>query len=262
MPRFENARVLVLGDVMLDRYWQGAAARISPEAPVPVVEVEDISDRPGGAGNVALNIAALGAGVAVAGYTGDDEMADSLESILSAAGVECALVRVPGRRTTTKLRVVSQHQQLLRLDFEPGDDAPVDDAMAAVLSRHLTRCDALVLSDYAKGALAEPAPLIASARERNIPVLVDPKGTDFTRYRGATLLTPNIRELEAVVGTCHPEGRLVDAGQRLMEELQLQALLVTRGESGMTLLRAGKGEMHLPARAREVFDVTIRYRLV
>jgi D-beta-D-heptose 7-phosphate kinase/D-beta-D-heptose 1-phosphate adenosyltransferase len=256
MPRFENARVLVLGDVMLDRYWQGTAGRISPEAPVPVVEVQDISDRPGGAGNVALNIAALGAGVVVAGYTGDDEMADSLASILSAAGVDCALIRVPGRRTTTKLRVVSQHQQLLRLDFEPGDEAPVDDAMATVLSRYLARCDALILSDYAKGALADPAPLIASARERNIPVLVDPKGTDFARYRGATLLTPNIRELEAVVGACHPEGRLVDAGQRLMEELQLQALLVTRGESGMTLLRAGKGEMHLPARAREVFDVT------
>ena len=221
MPHFESARVLVLGDVMLDRYWQGAAGRISPEAPVPVVEVEDINDRPGGAGNVALNIAALGASLSVAGYTGDDEMADSLESILSAAGVDCALTRVAGCRTTTKLRVVSQHQQLLRLDFEPGVVEPVDDALAAVLSQNLARCDALVLSDYAKGALADPAPLITAARERGIPVLVDPKGTDFSRYRGATLLTPNIRELEAVVGACHPEVQLVDAGQRLIEELQL-----------------------------------------
>jgi D-beta-D-heptose 7-phosphate kinase/D-beta-D-heptose 1-phosphate adenosyltransferase len=257
MPHFDRARVLVLGDLMLDRYWQGPAGRISPEAPVPVVRVEDISERPGGAGNVALNIAALGAGVSVGGYTGDDEMADALESTLSAAGVDCAFTRLAGRPTTTKLRVVSQHQQLLRLDFEPpSGDAPRDGAMLDVLSERVSGCGALVLSDYAKGALADPAPLIAAAREHGVPVLVDPKGTDFARYRGATLLTPNIQELEAVVGAGLAEGQLVAAGERLMAELELAALLVTRGESGMTLLRPGRGELHLPARAREVYDVT------
>jgi D-beta-D-heptose 7-phosphate kinase/D-beta-D-heptose 1-phosphate adenosyltransferase len=256
MPHFDRARVIVLGDVILDRYWQGAADRISPEAPVPVVQVEDISDRPGGAANVALNISALGAGATVGGYTGDDEMADSLEAMLSAAGVECAFTRLPERQTTTKLRVISRHQQLLRLDFDSPGDAPLDGAMAAVLSGYLDRCGALVLSDYAKGALADPAPLIAAARESGVPVLVDPKGTDFARYRGATLLTPNIQELEAVVGACRSEAKLVAAAERLIGELQLEALLVTRGEWGMTLLRPGKGELHLPARAREVYDVT------
>ena len=256
MPHFDRARVLVLGDVILDRYWQGPAGRISPEAPVPVVRVEDINDRPGGAGNVALNIAALGGDVSLGGYTGDDEMADSLQTMLSAAGVNCAFTRVSGRQTTTKLRVISQHQQLLRLDFEHPEDAPLDGTMASLASECLTGCGALVLSDYGKGALADPAALIAQAHAAGVPVLVDPKGADFTRYRGATLLTPNIQELEAVIGICRSEAQLVAAGERLIEELQLQALLVTRGEGGMTLLRPGKGELHLPARAREVYDVT------
>ena len=256
MPHFERAMVLVLGDVILDRYWQGVAGRLSPEAPVPVVQVDDVSDCPGGAGNVAVNIASLGACVTVGGYTGADEMADVLESKLTAAGVDCALTRRPGLKTTTKLRVISQHQQLLRLDFESNDEVPADDAMQAVLSDRLPRCGALVLSDYAKGALTDPQPLIAAARAQGIPVLVDPKGPDFVRYRGATLLTPNIKELEAVIGACASEQQLVDAGGRLIDQLDLQALLVTRGEAGMTLLRSGMGELHLPARAREVYDVT------
>jgi D-beta-D-heptose 7-phosphate kinase/D-beta-D-heptose 1-phosphate adenosyltransferase len=256
MPQFERARVLVLGDIILDRYWQGPAARISPEAPVPVVRVEDVSDRPGGAGNVALNIAALGARAAIGGYAGSDEAGDLLESSLSAAGVECHITRLQGRQTTTKLRVVSQHQQLLRLDFESLGRAPDNGAMPGLLSVQAGACDVLVLSDYAKGALADPAALIAAARERGIPVFVDPKGTDFRRYRGATLLTPNIRELEAVVGDGLSEVQLVAAGEQLIRDLSLEALLITRGESGMTLLRSGRGELHLPAAAREVFDVT------
>ncbi|PLW70816.1 bifunctional D-glycero-beta-D-manno-heptose-7-phosphate kinase/D-glycero-beta-D-manno-heptose 1-phosphate adenylyltransferase HldE [Pseudohalioglobus lutimaris] len=256
MPRFDQAQVLVLGDIMLDRYWEGGTSRISPEAPVPVVKVEQISDRPGGAGNVALNIAALGAGAQLCGYTGDDEMADSLEDMLAGAGVHCGFTRVPGHPTITKLRVISRHQQLIRLDFEEpglsGAGAPLTDS----LTQLLPHCGVLVLSDYAKGALGDPEPLIAAAREAGVPVLVDPKGTDFARYRGATLLTPNFHEFETVVGPCPSEAELVERGEQLMSELSLQALLVTRGEQGMTLLRPGEEELHLPARAREVFDVT------
>ena len=256
MPRFNHTRVLVLGDIMLDRYWEGPTARISPEAPVPVVRVDHITDRPGGAGNVALNIAALGTAARLAGYSGDDEMADSLQDMLTGAGVDCVLTRLSGRATTTKLRVVSRNQQLIRLDFEQPASAPARPALADNLSALLEDCDVLVLSDYAKGALSDPGALVALARSRQIPVLVDPKGGDFGRYRGATLLTPNLQELEAVVGPCPTEAELVSRGEQLMAELELEALLVTRGEHGMTLLRPGQEELHMPARAREVFDVT------
>jgi D-beta-D-heptose 7-phosphate kinase/D-beta-D-heptose 1-phosphate adenosyltransferase len=221
-----------------------------------VVKVQQINDRPGGAGNVALNIAALGAGAQLCGYTGDDEMADTLEDMLGSAGVHCGFTRVAGHPTITKLRVLSRHQQLIRLDFEEADLSSAGVPLVDSLAELLPHCGALVLSDYAKGALDDPQPLIAAAREAGIPVLVDPKGTDFSRYRGATLLTPNFDEFEAVVGHCASEAELVQRGKTLMGELALQALLVTRGEYGMTLLRPGEEEMHLPARAREVFDVT------
>ena len=256
MPHFNNARVLVLGDIMLDRYWEGPTQRISPEAPVPVVKVEHITDRPGGAGNVALNIASLGAGARLAGSTGDDEKGDSLQAMLSGAGVDCIFTRLSGAATTTKLRVISRHQQLIRLDFEEAPAAVPHAAPAVDVAGLLEGCDALVLSDYAKGAMADPAALIASARERRIPVLVDPKGSDFSRYRGATLLTPNLHELETAVGACATEAELVRKGQQLMDQLALEALLVTRGEHGMTLLCPGQEEQHMPAIAREVFDVT------
>jgi len=256
LPRFDQARVLVFGDIMLDRYWEGPVSRISPEAPVPVVTVEQMNDRPGGAANVALNIAALGAAAALSGYAGADGKADALEAMLCGAGVDCSFSRVPGRETITKLRVISRHQQLLRLDFEQPQLCLPDPVPAESLATRLAGCGALVLSDYGKGALREPGPLIALARKLGVPVLVDPKGADFARYRGATLLTPNLGELEAVVGSCSTEGELVARGKRLMAELDLEALLVTRGEHGMTLLRPGVDELHLPARAREVFDVT------
>jgi D-beta-D-heptose 7-phosphate kinase / D-beta-D-heptose 1-phosphate adenosyltransferase len=256
LPPFDQARVLVLGDIMLDRYWEGGTSRISPEAPVPVVKVDQITDRPGGAGNVALNIAALGASAALGGYTGDDEMADSLQDMLQGAGVSCAFNRIKEHPTITKLRVVSRHQQLIRLDFEEASLASSGADLSEGLQRHLKGCGALVLSDYAKGALDNPQPLIEAARAAGVAVLVDPKGTDFQRYRGATLMTPNLPEFEAVVGHCASEQDLVARGEQLMEELQLSALLVTRGEHGMTLLRPGEEELHLPARAREVFDVT------
>jgi D-beta-D-heptose 7-phosphate kinase/D-beta-D-heptose 1-phosphate adenosyltransferase len=256
LPRFDQARVLVIGDIMLDRYWEGRASRISPEAPVPVVRVEQIVDRPGGAGNVALNIAVLGVQTRLCGVTGDDAAADTLQDMLRSAGVRCAFTRLPGRATITKLRVISQHQQLIRLDFEESVTADHAPFLVPDLEQQLSGCGALVLSDYAKGTLLHPAAMIAEARARAIPVLVDPKGVDFARYRGASLLTPNLQEFEAVVGACPTEADMASRAQRLMAQHDLGALLVTRGEHGMTLLRAGDEALHFPARAREVFDVT------
>ena len=255
MPRFDQAAVLVVGDVMLDRYWHGSTNRISPEAPVPVVRVDQMEDRPGGAANVALNIAALGAPAWLVGVTGEDEAADSLQQRLAAAGVDARFQRIAHQPTILKLRVMSRHQQLLRLDFEEPfhtDSA----AMLAEVEALLDKVGVLILSDYGKGALQNHQALIRAARRHGIPVLADPKGKDFAIYRGATLITPNLSEFEAVVGRCHDEAELVGRGLNLLAELELDALLVTRGEHGMTLLRAGHAPLHLPAQAREVFDVT------
>ncbi|MCL5042455.1 MAG: bifunctional D-glycero-beta-D-manno-heptose-7-phosphate kinase/D-glycero-beta-D-manno-heptose 1-phosphate adenylyltransferase HldE [Gammaproteobacteria bacterium] len=255
MPRFDSAPVLVVGDVMLDRYWHGPTQRISPEAPVPVVKVEQIEDRPGGAGNVALNIAALGAPAWLVGVTGADEAADTLRTRLEAAGVYCDFQALADQPTITKLRVMSRHQQLLRLDFE--EPFVTDgEAILNTVAGLLVQVKVMILSDYGKGALVNHQALIALAREHGIPVLADPKGSDFGKYRGATLITPNLSEFEAVVGHCATEQELVDKGLALIDDLQLEALLVTRSEHGMTLLRKGEPALHLPARAREVFDVT------
>lgn len=256
MPGFSQAKILVVGDVMLDRYWHGGSSRISPEAPVPVVKVEQSEDRPGGAGNVALNITALGAAASLVGITGKDEAAESLQASLAAAGVNCDFSQSQEQPTITKLRVISRHQQLLRMDFEEAFGMECSVAIQNKVSEYIASHGAMVLSDYAKGVLHDPQPMIAAAKAANIPVLVDPKGSDFERYRGATLLTPNLHEFEGVVGDCEHEQDLVDKGEALMARLDLQALLITRGEHGMTLLRPGKDEFHLPARAREVFDVT------
>ncbi|PJI46501.1 MAG: bifunctional heptose 7-phosphate kinase/heptose 1-phosphate adenyltransferase [Pseudomonas sp.] len=255
MPRFDQAPVLVVGDVMLDRYWHGATSRISPEAPVPVVRVEQHEDRPGGAANVALNLAALGAPAFLVGVTGVDEAADSLSDSLQAVGVTTRFQRIAGQPTIVKLRVMSRHQQLLRVDFEEAfrTDAV---ALSTDVEALLDQVRVLVLSDYGKGALKNHQQLIQAARQRDIPVLADPKGKDFAIYRGASLITPNLSEFEAIVGRCTDEADLVAKGQQLMTELELGALLVTRGEHGMTLLRPGHSALHLPARAREVFDVT------
>lgn len=256
IPSFAQARVLVAGDVMLDRYWHGPTGRISPEAPVPVVRVTELEDRPGGAANVALNMAALGARAELVGVTGRDEAASILEERLAAAEVGCHFQKVDGLPTITKLRVISRQQQLLRLDFEEAFHSQDPAPFAEQVKQQLVHCGALVLSDYAKGALRDCPGLIALAREAGVPVLVDPKGTDFEPYRGATLLTPNLSEFEAVVGAVKDEQDLIAKGQQLIRDLDLQAMLVTRSEKGMTLLRDGLPELHLPARAREVFDVT------
>lgn len=256
MPRFDSAQVLVVGDLMLDRYWHGGTSRISPEAPVPVVKVDQREDRPGGAANVALNITALGAGVSLVGIVGEDEAAAALEQQLSSARVHCDFCTSDSEPTITKLRVLSRHQQLIRLDFEESFHADYSKAVQQRVANLLSGVSALILSDYNKGTLSDPQALIAEAKQAGVPVLVDPKGTAFERYRGATLLTPNMSEFEAVVGPCNTEQQLVERAQQLVADLQLEALLVTRSEKGMTLIKPGQNEVHYPARAREVFDVT------
>jgi D-beta-D-heptose 7-phosphate kinase / D-beta-D-heptose 1-phosphate adenosyltransferase len=256
MTEFSKARVLVVGDVMLDRYWSGDTERISPEAPVPVVRVRQMEERPGGAANVALNAAALGARVSLLGLAGADAEADVLQQQLDAAGIDCRLRRLAGVRTITKLRVLSRHQQLLRLDFEQSFDAEAGAHLRADLQSLVHHADVLLLSDYAKGTLAGIEELIALAHAARLPVLVDPKGRDFARYRGATVLTPNQQEFEAVVGACTSEAELERQARRLLLQLDLQALLITRGERGMSLIACEQPALHLPARALEVFDVT------
>jgi len=256
LPDFNKAHVLVIGDLMLDRYWHGDTSRISPEAPVPVVRVQDAEERAGGSGNVALNIAALGSGITVMGYTGDDDAADALQAILEAAGVSCAFERIPGCDTVTKLRVLSRHQQLIRLDFEDGFTEQRSDMLVARAAGLVAQAGAMVLSDYGKGTLRDIPGLIAVARNNRTPVLIDPKGTEFERYRNATLITPNLHEFEAVVGACGNDQAIEEKGMNLIAQLNLEALLVTRSERGMTLLRRELPALHLPTRAREVFDVT------
>lgn len=253
---FMHAHVLVVGDVMLDRYWHGSTSRISPEAPVPVVHVDHEEERPGGAGNVAFNLAALGAQSYLLGATGQDAAAETLESCLSRAGVICCFQRLPRFPTITKLRVISRHQQLIRLDFEVGFPNFDHHALHSQVERLLPKVGALILSDYDKGVLVESAALIQLARRANVPVIVDPKSRDFTRYQGATLITPNLAEFEAVVGSCPDDDALIERGTCLIAQHGLDALLITRGDQGMTLLRSGMPATHLPAHAREVYDVT------
>jgi len=257
LPEYDKAQVLVVGDVMLDRYWHGPTVRISPEAPVPVVKVEQIEERPGGAANVALNVAALGGKVNLIGLVGIDEAAKILVKTLKSVHVETDFVSVPNFPTITKLRVLSRHQQLLRLDFEEGfggvDSTEILDKMRSSLTRQQS---VVILSDYNKGSLADVQKMIQLAKKFNALVLVDPKGSEFEKYRGATLLTPNLGEFEAVVGKCHSDAELVERGLALIKQLDLEALLVTRSEHGMTLLREGQEPLHLPTQAQEVYDVT------
>lgn len=256
IPAFSQASVLVVGDIMLDRYWQGPTQRISPEAPVPVVKVNHNEDRPGGAANVALNIASLGGGVTLTGITGQDEASDILQTNLSAMKINCQFDTQAELPTITKLRVLSRNQQLIRLDFEESLACLNKQKMLALVEQSIEQHNVILLSDYDKGTLSDVRSLIALAKQKNVPVLVDPKGTDFERYRGATLLTPNMSEFEAVVGVCETENELVEKGQKLLEELELDAMLVTRSEHGMTLLRKDHEEFHLPTQAKEVYDVT------
>lgn len=259
IPDFARAKVLVAGDVMLDRYWTGPTQRISPEAPVPVVRIQKNESRPGGAANVALNTAALGAKTRLLGVVGRDEPARLLREGLVDQGVSAAFLESQDRPTITKLRVMSRNQQLIRLDFEESLSvvgAFNRKALVQQFRAALEESGAVILSDYGKGTLADVAELVAAARAAKKPVLVDPKGDDYRPYRGATLLTPNLSEFEAVVGQCRDEAEIVAKGEKLRAELDLAALLVTRSEHGMTLIQPGAAPLHLPTEAREVFDVT------
>jgi len=257
LPDFSRSRVLVAGDVMADVYWIGAASRISPEAPVPVVRIDAEEMRLGGAANVALNIAALGATATLVGLVGDDATATELEKQLEISGIERTLRRVPGTPTIRKLRVLSRRQQLVRLDFERDFHRVDAELKKSLILENLGHSDVVVLSDYAKGFFGpETAAMIRLARDRRQPVLVDPKGTDFMRYSGATLITPNLAEFEAIVGECSSDSIMIERGHNLRAQLSLEALLITRGERGMTLLEGNAAPLHLPSRAREVYDVT------
>lgn len=256
LPEFERAGVMVVGDVMLDRYWYGPTSRISPEALMPVVKVNTIEERPGGAANVAMNIASLGANARLVGLTGIDDAARALSKSLADVNVKCDFVSVPTHPTITKLRVLSRNQQLIRLDFEEGFEGVDPQPLHERINQALSSIGALVLSDYAKGALASVQQMIQLARKAGVPVLIDPKGTDFERYRGATLLTPNLSEFEAVVGKCKTEEEIVERGMKLIADYELSALLVTRSEQGMSLLQPGKAPLHMPTQAQEVYDVT------
>ncbi len=251
-----HKKILVIGDLILDRYLHGETTRISPEAPVPVVLIRHTEERPGGAANVALNIASLGMNVTLLGLTGDDPASDTLVNSLSGHGVECVFVRQPGFPTITKLRVLSQHQQLIRLDYEARSDLAEADRLQPDFNRLVRLADVVVLSDYAKGSLARVSEYISTCRTLGKKVLVDPKGSDFNRYHGANLLTPNLKEFESIVGRCKDEHELVEKGRNLCKQLGLESLLVTRGEQGMTLIQREQDTVHLHAEAREVFDVT------
>jgi len=255
LERARGARVLVVGDVMLDRYWFGVVERISPEAPVPVVRVERSEERPGGAANVARNAAALGARTRLLCVVGDDEAGVALGRLLGAANVVADLHCDPEISTTVKLRVISRQQQLMRIDFEKPPGHEVLAAKLAAFEAALPDVDVVVLSDYAKGGLAHIQRMIEAARKAGKPVLVDPKGEDYRRYRGATLLTPNRSEFRQVAGAWTDDAMLEQKAQRMRAELELDALLVTRSEEGMTLFDA-TGMHHEPTHAREVFDVS------
>ncbi len=253
--RIRRGRVLVVGDVMLDRYWFGEVSRISPEAPVPVVKVDRVEERPGGAANVARNAAALGAKASLLSVVGRDEAGRRLRQMLKREQITASLHNDATVATTVKLRVIGRQQQLLRADFETMPSHEVLASKLKDFQRLLKGCSVVILSDYGKGGLAHIARMIALARRHGVPVLVDPKGNDYSRYRGATLVTPNRAELHAVIGDWSSEQALTAKAQRLRQRLGLGAVLMTRSEEGMTLYRRGK-RLHVPVQAREVFDVS------
>lgn len=255
IPDTSKARVLISGDVMLDRYWFGDVSRISPEAPVPVAKVERTEDRPGGAANVARNCAALEAKTTLLSVVGTDEPGQTLSRILVDAGIDASLHEDAKLNTTVKLRVVARQQQLIRIDFENAPDHEVLRAKLEDFEQRLPDCDVVILSDYGKGGLTHITEMIRVARAAGKPVLADPKGDDYARYAGATLITPNRAELREVIGRWSSEADLTTRAQKLRKELGLEAILLTRSEEGMTLFTEA-GEFHELAKAREVFDVS------
>jgi rfaE bifunctional protein kinase chain/domain len=253
--QFAKTNLLVVGDVMLDRYWFGDSDRISPEAPVPVVQVSKVDERLGGAANVARNVAALGANTTILGVVGEDEAGNRIHELLKQSGVNSQLEVDPKVPTTVKLRVIARQQQLIRLDFEETPSQTALEQKLVRFEKALGTADVLVLSDYGKGALSQVAAMIEYARAQNKVILVDPKGEDYEKYRGATVITPNRSELRQVVGRWADEDDLTRRAQDLRRSLGIQALLLTRSEEGMSLF-TDQGVSHVRAQAREVFDVS------
>jgi D-beta-D-heptose 7-phosphate kinase / D-beta-D-heptose 1-phosphate adenosyltransferase len=257
IPTFEKAKVLVVGDVMLDQYWRGDVSRISPEAPVPVVHVHSVEQRVGGAGNVALNINALGGSARLLGLVGNDVAAEFIEKSLEKEHIANCLLRVSDVPTISKLRVIGHNQQLIRLDFEKHFTKWQEEPFFTAYLTQLADSNLVILSDYGKGTLRHSVRMIELARKMGKPVLVDPKGRDFSIYRGATVIKPNMAEFEAVVGPCNnDENEIVTKALPLLEQYDFQAILITRGAGGMSLICNDKQVYHLPTQAREVYDVT------
>ncbi len=255
VPSFSSARVLIVGDVMLDRYWFGDVERISPEAPVPVIKVGRVEDRTGGAANVARNVASLGAQATLLSVVGDDEAGNSLEALLKSDHIAARLHRDKSISTTIKLRAIARHQQLLRIDFETQPSFEILESVLADFTSEINKADVVILSDYGKGGLGHIEKMIQIAREAKKTVLVDPKGEDYSRYRGATLITPNRSEFRQVAGSWKSEQELEKKAQDLRKKLELDALLVTRSEEGMSLYRE-EGVLHEGVKAKEVYDVS------
>lgn len=257
LPRFDNLEILIMGDVMLDRYWHGETSRISPEAPVPVVHINTQQEYPGGAGNVALNVAVLGAKASLVGAIGNDADGQRLNEVLTQKNISAHLLSMAEHSTITKLRVLSRHQQLIRLDFEETHKPYDQQKLLRVYLSLLKQVDAVLLSDYGKGVLDEVENLIAAAVAAKIPVFVDPKNKPFSRYKGATLITPNFKEFREAIGDCkNIDAEIAEKGMNALEIYNIEAMLVTRSEQGMTLLQRGQAPFHLRAEAKEVFDVT------
>ena len=254
-PQISAARILVVGDVMLDRYWYGAVDRISPEAPVPVVRITREEERNGGAANVAYNVVTLGAQASLLTVVGADEASHKLEALVAKTGIRTHFGRDAELKTTVKLRIIGRQQQLLRLDFENTPKNEILAGQTATFEALLPEQDAILFSDYGKGGLAHVSDMIASAKAQGKPILIDPKGSDYSRYRGANVITPNRAELQQVIGAWANEAELRTKAQNLRAELQLDALLLTRSEEGMSLFD-DLGDLHVSAQAREVFDVT------
>ena len=255
LDRLKQAHVLIVGDVMLDRYWYGAVDRISPEAPVPVVRVTREEERLGGCANVAFNLVTLGAQASLLSVLGDDDNGKRLSQLVASSGIQAHWGRDAQLQTTVKLRIIGRQQQLLRADFENEPQSEVLASQSQLFASLLGQHQAVLFSDYGKGGLTHVADMIAQARAAKLPVLIDPKGSDYSRYAGATVITPNRAELQQVIGRWQDESSLAEKAQNLRQALGLEALLLTRSEEGMSLFDA-QGVSHVPALAREVFDVT------
>ena len=253
---FENIKILVVGDVMLDQYWHGHTTRISPEAPVPVTSIDKAENRLGGAGNVANNLNALGIDVRLFGYVGKDEAADILFKLLEQHGIAQSLIQLADYPTVTKLRILSLNQQLIRLDREKYLKNIDHSKLENIFVNNLERCNAVVLSDYEKGTLVDPQRLINIANKNNIPVIVDPKKEDFAYYAGASVITPNLKELQKAIGECSSEEVIIEKSRNLIKSYNLGALVVTRGADGMIVIPADDPAVNLPAKSSEVYDVT------